>query len=238
MRRLNATRRAGSCVFAIGNAHHNGPLWLDVETFADAGLITLSVVNSATYVVPFSARKPVYGTKPMAFAVPRADGSVLMFDQATAAMANGEVRIAAKEGRQLPEGVGLDAQGQPTRDPLKVLDGGALLPFGGHKGSQIAMMIDLLAGALTGSNFSHQVDWSGYPGAESAYTGQTFIVIDPAKANSATPFSSRVEELVRKLSEAGQTRLPGDTRKQARARSEAEGIKIDAETYSELLALA
>ncbi|TGV63538.1 Ldh family oxidoreductase, partial [Mesorhizobium sp. M00.F.Ca.ET.158.01.1.1] len=96
----------------------------------------------------------------MAFAVPRADGQVLLFDQATAAMAHGEVKAAARENKVLPEGIGLDASGLPTSSPQAILDGGALLPFGGHKGSSIAMMIDILGGALTGSNFSHQVNSS------------------------------------------------------------------------------
>ncbi|TGR94968.1 Ldh family oxidoreductase, partial [Mesorhizobium sp. M2E.F.Ca.ET.209.01.1.1] len=106
---IDKARSAGACILAIGNAHHNGPLWLDVEPFAEAGLIALSVVNSVTYVVPHGGHKRLYGTNPMAFAVPRADGQVLLFDQATAAMAHGEVRIAARESKILPEGIGLDA---------------------------------------------------------------------------------------------------------------------------------
>src|SRR5690606_13907523 len=116
--------------------------------------------------------------------------------------------------------------------------GGALLPFGGHKGSQIAMMIDLMAGALTGSNFSHQVDWSGYPGACSAHTGELVILIDPVAASRGIgDVAARVEELLAALADAGQSRFPGERRIAAREEAEQRGIRIGARTWSELLAL-
>ncbi|HKS14137.1 MAG TPA: Ldh family oxidoreductase, partial [Pseudomonas sp.] len=147
---VEKVREAGIAVLAIHNSHHFGALWPDVEPFADEGLVALSVVNSMTCVVPHGARKPLFGTNPIAFAAPCAGGDPIVFDMATSAMAHGDVQIAAREGEQLPPGTGVDAQGQPTRDPKAVLEGGALLPFGGHKGSALSMMVELLAAALTG----------------------------------------------------------------------------------------
>ncbi|WP_246694278.1 Ldh family oxidoreductase [Mesorhizobium sp. M2E.F.Ca.ET.209.01.1.1] len=237
-RAIEKARSAGACVLAIGNAHHNGPLWLDVEPFAEVGLVALGVVNSVTYVVPHGGRKRLYGTNPMAFAVPRMDGQVLLFDQATAAMAHGEVAVAARENKLLPEGIGLDAAGLPTRSPKAILEGGALLPFGGHKGSSIAMMIDILAGALTGSNFSHQVDWSAHPGAESAHTGETIILIDPTRGTgSLGMFTQRIEDLVAAMVDAGQTRLPGERRLAARKLAAERGIAIAPAMWKQLMAL-
>lgn len=225
----------GVCALAIGNGFHNGPLWLDIEPFTDRGLVALTMVNSVKYVVPHGATRPVYGTNPMAFGSPRADGPALIFDQASATMANGEVRIAEREGRLLPEGTGLDAAGSPTREPGAVLRGGALLPFGGHKGSAIAMMIDILAGALTGSNFSFEVDWTGYPGADLAHTGQLLLLIDPTKSGGTLAgFTNRIETLLAELFDAGQTRLPGERRLAARRRVAQEGIAIDDATWSTL----
>lgn len=216
----------------------NGPLWLDVEPFAEVGLVALGVVNSVTYVVPHGGHKRLYGTNPMAFAAPRIDGQVLLFDQATAAMAHGEVAVAARENKLLPEGIGLDAKGLPTRSPKEILEGGALLPFGGHKGSSIAMMIDILAGALSGSNFSHQVDWSAHPGAESAHTGETIILIDPTRGNgSLRMFTQRIEDLVAAMVDAGQTRLPGERRLAARKLAAERGIAIAPAMWKQLMAL-
>lgn len=241
-------RSAGACILAIGNSFHYGPLWLDVEPFTDRGLVALTMVNSVTFVVPHGGRRPVYGTNPMAFGVPRASGEALIFDQSSSTMANGEVRIAARKGHQLPPGTGVDAAGNPTGDPAAILDGGALLPFGGHKGSSLAMMIDLLAGALTGSNFSHEVDWTGFPGADMAHTGQFLLVIDPARCAPGRPdpgrsgqpapaFVSRVEDLLQELAAAGQSRLPGDRRLAARRQATAQGIPLDTATQAMLAGL-
>lgn len=110
-------RNAGIAVLAIHNSHHFAALWPDVEPFADEGLVALSVVNSMTCVVPHGARKPLFGTNPIAFAAPCAEHDPIVFDMATSAMAHGDVQIAARAGQQLPEGMGVDANGEPTTDP-------------------------------------------------------------------------------------------------------------------------
>ncbi|MEI9402492.1 Ldh family oxidoreductase [Mesorhizobium argentiipisi] len=109
---------------------------------------------------------------------------------------------------------------------------------GGHKGSPIATMIDILAGALTGSNFSHQVDCSAHPRAESAHTGQTIILIDPTKGNgSLRMFTQRIEDLVAAMADAGQTRLPGERRLAARKLAAERGIAIAAARWQQLMSL-
>ena len=234
---VSKVRAAGIALLAIRDSHHFAALWPDVEPFAREGLVALSVVNSFACVVPHGGRSAVFGTNPLAFAAPREHGDPLVFDQAASTMANGDVRIAAREGRMLPPGTGVDAEGRPTTDPRAVLDGGALLPFGGHKGSSIAMMIELLAAALTGGNFSFEFDWSPYPGAQTPRTGQLIIVIDPAMGAGAG-FARRAEDLVRALRDAGQERLPGDRRYRRRCESERDGIPIASEELAKLRALA
>src|SRR5690606_30733895 len=152
-------------LLSIRHSHHFGALWPDIEPFARRGFIALAMVNSMRSVVPHGAHRPVYGTNPLGFAAPRDAADPLVFDQASSSMANGDVQIAAREGRMLPEGTGVDRDGNPTTDPSAVLDGGALLPFGGHKGSSIAMMMEIMSAALSGGDFSFEVDWSGFPGA-------------------------------------------------------------------------
>src|SRR5690606_24425561 len=93
----------------------------------------------------------------------------LVFDLATSAMANGDVQISARTGKNLPPNSGVDVEGNPTTDPKAVLDGGALLTFGGYKGSSISMMVELLGAALTGGNFSFEFDWSEYKGAQTPH---------------------------------------------------------------------
>ena len=234
---VQKARSAGIAVLAIRNSHHFAALWPDVEPFAYEGLVALSVVNSMTCVVPHGADRPLFGTNPIAFAAPRAGGEPIVFDLATSAIAHGDVQIAARQGERLPQGMGVDSLGQPTTDPKAILEGGALLPFGGHKGSALSMMVELLAAALTGGNFSFEFDWNNHPGAKTPWTGQLLIVIDPDKA-AGQSFAQRSQELVRQMHGVGLKRLPGDRRHHQRAKSLANGIELDARTLANLRELA
>ncbi|BAU71903.1 Ldh family oxidoreductase [Metapseudomonas furukawaii] len=234
---LEKVRANGMAVLAIRNSHHFAALWPDVEPFAREGLVALAFVNSMTCVVPHGGHRPLFGTNPIAFAAPRSGGDPLVFDLATSAIAHGDVQIAAREGHALPEGFGVDAQGRPTTDPRAVLDGGALLSFGGYKGSALSMMVELLAAAITGGNFSFEFDWSGHPGAQTPWTGELLILIDPDRGASR-PFAERCEHLITRMVEAGQERQPGDRRYRQRARAEREGIPLKAADLERLRALA
>ncbi|MFP3493152.1 Ldh family oxidoreductase [Pseudomonas sp. SIMBA_059] len=234
---VEKARSAGIALLAIHNSHHFAALWPDVEPFAEEGLVALSVVNSMTCVVPHGADRPLFGTNPIAFAAPRADGAPIVFDLATSAIAHGDVQIAARKGERLPPGMGVDSLGQPTQDPKAILEGGALLPFGGHKGSALSMMVELLAAALTGGNFSFEFNWADHPGARTPWTGQLLIVIDPSKT-AGQSFAERSQELVRQMHAAGLRRLPGDRRHRTRERSDVQGIEVDAEELVRLRELA
>ena len=234
---VEKARSAGIAVLAIRNSHHFAALWPDVEPFAEEGLVALSVVNSMTCVVPHGASKPLFGTNPIAFAAPRAGGSPIVFDLATSAIAHGDVQIAARQGHTLAAGMGVDKHGEATENPKEILDGGALLPFGGHKGSALSMMVELLAAALTGGNFSFEFDWSKHPGAQTPWTGQLLIVIDPSKSGGNS-FALRSAELVRQMHAVGLERMPGDRRFIERDKSLSEGIVLGEEELSRLRALA
>ena len=234
---VEKARSAGIAVLAIRNSHHFAALWPDVEPFAEEGLVALSVVNSMTCVVPHGADRPLFGTNPIAFAAPRADGPPIVFDLATSAIAHGDVQIAARNGERVPLGTGVDSLGQPTQDPKAILEGGALLPFGGHKGSALSMMVELLAAALTGGNFSFEFDWSNHPGARTPWTGQLLILIDPAKT-AGQGFAERSQELVRQMHAVGLRRLPGDRRHRTRAKSLEQGIVLELALLQQLRELA
>ena len=234
---LQKARSQGVAVLAIHDSHHFAALWPDVEPYAEQGLVALTFVNSMRCVVPHGGKRPVFGTNPIAFAAPRAEGEPLVFDLATSAMAHGDVQIAAREGRLLPPGHGVDKNGHPTCDPQAMLDGGALLPFGGHKGSALSMMVELMAAALTGGNFSFDFSWEGHPGAQTPRTGQLLIVIDPAKGAGAG-FASRAEDLIRTMRDAGQPRMPGERRYHQRRESLETGVPLSLEELTMLKGFA
>lgn len=234
---IDTVRRQGIAVLAIRNSHHLSALWPDVEPFAKEGMVALSMVNSMTCSTPFDAARPVFGTNPIAMAAPRRDGPPITFDLATSALAHGDVQLAARAGHSLPEGSGLDANGQPTTDPNKVLNGGALVPFGGHKGAAISLMVELLCAGLTGGNFSFEFDLKAHPGAHTPHTGQLFVVIDADRAGGA-PFADRAETLMAQLRDAGMTRMPGDRRHIALQDSLAHGIALAPSILADLRAMA
>jgi delta1-piperideine-2-carboxylate reductase len=230
---VSKARAAGIALLAIRNSHHFAALWPDVEPFAREGLVCLSMVNSMTCVVPHGAQRPLFGTNPIAFAAPCAGGEPIVFDMATSAMAHGDVQIAAREGRPVPLGTGLDKAGQATTDPQAILDGGALLPFGEHKGSALSMMVELLSAALTGGHFSFEFDWSSHPGARTPWTGQLLIVIDPDKGGGQA-FAERSRVLMEQMQGVGVTRQAGERRYRNRALAQREGIPLGREEWERL----
>ncbi|PSH65290.1 Ldh family oxidoreductase [Phyllobacterium sophorae] len=218
-------RETGIAIVAIRNSHHFSALWPDVEPFALAGYMAITAVNGLANVVPHGGRLAVYGTNPIAFAVPVHDAQPLVVDQATSVMANGEVRLHALANKPVPSGTGVDRDGNPTIDPHAILAGGALNTFGGYKGSSIALFVEILAGAVTGGQFSFENDFTGFPGAQTPKAGQLLIVIDP-NCGGLTNFESRLALLCAQLVDAGQDRLPGARRFANRAAADQSGIPI------------
>jgi delta1-piperideine-2-carboxylate reductase len=224
---LEKAAQNGTVVIAIRNSHHLGALSLDVEPFADQGLVALAMTNSGKDVVPHGGTLPVFGTNPLAFASPRASGAPFVFDQASAAMAKGEVKLAMRENRKLPPNVGVNRDGQPTLDPAEIVNGGSLCTFGGHKGAAISIMIELLCAALSGGKFSYEWNYRKMPGTATLCTNQTVILIDPNAGRNGLPnYGARVDQLLEQVLACGQERLPGERRLLARERSLREGIEL------------
>ncbi|HYC37072.1 MAG TPA: Ldh family oxidoreductase [Usitatibacter sp.] len=222
-RLMEMARTTGSAILLIRNAHHFAALWPDIEDFAVEGFIAMACVTSRARVVGWGGGKPVFGTNASAFACPRAGGAPIVWDQAASVMSQGEILVAARAGRSLPEGIGVDALGQPTTDPKAVLEGGALVPFGGVKGASIAFTVEVLAAALTGSPFGFE---SPANGTLPSKGGEFVMVIDPRLAQADV--GARVESLVEAVFAAGSEHLPGSRRYARRAKALAEGIALDA----------
>ena len=148
-------REHGLAGLAITNVCHVAALWPEVERLAERGLVAFAFTSSIKFVAPAGGIEPLYGTNPMAFAWPREGRPPLVFDQSSSVSARGEIMLRQRDGEPLPAGWAIDADGDPTTDPDAAL-AGAQLPFGGHKGAAIALMVELLAGALIGEVFSFE----------------------------------------------------------------------------------
>ena len=201
----------------------------------------IAVLNSKAFVVPHgsqtgAASAMVYGTNPMAFAMPRPQGlPPLVWDQASSAMARGEISMYQQAGLTLPPGCAVDLHGKPTTDPSAALDG-AQLTFAQHKGSAIAMMVELLSGGLTGGDFSFDArdrcpdEWSATPTRNS----ELLIALDPATVGGLGEAAvlAHCERLYERVLSTEGTQLPstgrhcGQDRLVVRAQSEADGVTI------------
>jgi delta1-piperideine-2-carboxylate reductase len=218
-------RSQGIAALAIKDTHHFAALWPDIEPLADDGFIALTMVNGRRRMAVWNGTRKLFGTNPMSFACPRSGHPPLVWDQASSVIAQGEVLLAAEQGHHLPQGVGLDADGVPTLDPRAVLDGGSLVPFAGHKGSSIAFMIEILAGALTGGLFGFEDRSADYPGAQTSKAGQLLILVDPNRVPGNRYFA-RIEALFDAIAESGVERLPAQRRYTRREQALQHGIPV------------
>lgn len=228
-------RRTGVAMLLTRNSHHFSALWPDVEPFAEAGLVALTCVNSKKRMAAWGGGKAVLGTSAMAFASPRQGHLPLVWDQSSSIMSQGDLLLASQEGRSVPEGVGCDARGQPSTSPKDILNGGALSPFGGHKGASLAVMVEILSAALSGGPFGFE-DNSPTGAATTSLGGQFLLLIDPRV--SVDDFYTRIEGLIAAIIEAGAEKLPGDRRYAIRAQSRTAGVQVDRSALQTLLVLA
>jgi delta1-piperideine-2-carboxylate reductase len=225
-------RNQGISAVTIRNSHHFAAVWPDIEPFAAEGFIALAMVNGRQRMVVWGGKRKLLGTSLMAFAYPRPGRLPLVWDQASSVMAQGEILLAAQRGQMVPQGIGLDSDGRPTTDPRAVLDG-SILPFGGHKGSSIAFMIEILAGALTGGSFGFEDRSHEYPGAETPKAGQTMILIDPLRVPGNRYFE-RIEGLFEAIAASGVDRLPAERRYLRRDQALRDGISVSNRNWTTL----
>jgi delta1-piperideine-2-carboxylate reductase len=208
---IDLAKKNGVAVLAIKNSHHMAALWPETEAIAEAGLVGIACTSYKPAVAPAGATKPMYGTNPISFALPRPGKTPVVYDMATASMAMGEVQIAKREGHKVPLGTGLTKEGKETTDPGKIADGGVILPFGGYKGSSIAMMVELLAGALIGENFSFETAAKDNNDGGPPSGGEFIIAISPEKI-SGKGWDKPADEFFNKMLAMDGVRLPGERR--------------------------
>jgi (2R)-3-sulfolactate dehydrogenase (NADP+) len=173
-------------------------------------------------------RHPIFGTNPVAAIFPRRTELPLMIDLSLSEVARGKLMVAAKEGRQIPLGWALDANGEPTTDPKAGMDG-SMLPIGAAsspKGAMLALVVELLVTALIGANFGFEASSFFVDAGNRPRIGQAFIVIDPGALAGREQFLDRLEVLVREMLVDDGVRLPGARREALRLAAEAQGLTV------------
>jgi LDH2 family malate/lactate/ureidoglycolate dehydrogenase len=208
-----------------------------VEAISADRLVALAMTPSHSWVAPAGGKKPVFGTNPIAFAWPRPDGPPFVFDFATSAIARGEIELHRRAGKPIPTGWAIDSEGNPTNDATAAL-AGAMLTFGGHKGSALSAMIELMAGPLIGDMTSAEsMAFDEGVGAAPCH-GELILAFDPKVflGAEAAQHVARAENMFDAIVGQG-ARLPSQRRYEARERSRANGVRIPKALYDDLQAL-
>ena len=208
---IKAAKENGVAVLSITNSHHMAAMWPETEAIAEEGLVAFACTSYKPAVAPAGSIKPLFGTNPISFAWPRKNKPPVVYDMATASMAMGEVQVAKREGHKVPLGTGLTKEGKDTTDPAEIADGGVLLPFGGYKGSGIAMMVELLAGALVGDNFSYETAEKDNNDGGPPSGGEFILAISPDKLSNSE-WDTHSSKFFEKMKSMGDVRLPGERR--------------------------
>jgi LDH2 family malate/lactate/ureidoglycolate dehydrogenase len=236
---IEKTRKYGIAALVVNRCFHFSALWPEVELLSNAGLAGMAMVPSHSWVAPAGGTRGSLGTNPLAFSWPRLGKDPFTFDFATSAFARGEIELYKRANKPLPEGVAIDSNGKPTTDPQAALDG-AMLTFGGYKGSALSIMIELLAGpliddmtSLESLNFAE-----GKSGAP--YHGEIILAFDPNlfSGGRVEENDARAEHLFTDIVDQG-ARLPSQRRYAARARNLERGyVEIPEQLYTDLIKLA
>ena len=227
----------GIAAAGFTRSHHFGVAGRHVERLAEAGLVALAFGNTPQAMAPWGGKRPLFGTNPVAFAAPLPSQAPIVIDMALSQVARGKILNAAQKGEAIPQGWAVDEDGNATTDAKAALQG-ALQPIGGAKGAALAMMVEVLAVALTGSQFGFEAssffDAEGPPPA----VGQFLIAVDPGAFGGAEVFGARMAALAGMIEGNGDARLPGARRLALRETAQREGVSVDSKLLAEVRALA
>ena len=236
----------GSCIMALAESHHLGRIGHFAEMAVAEGLVSLHFVNvrSRPSVTPWGGTDGRFGTNPCCIGIPLAWREPFILDFATSRVAQGKMRVAYNQGKEVAPGLLIDECGQPTTQPGVVVVPqagglfGALMPFGEHKGYGLAVACELLGGALTGGGTWHQPTHTGRSVTNSMLT----ILIDPARLGTQASFESEslafVDWVQRSPASQGfdAVQIAGAPERKERLRRERDGIEIDDLTWQEIVA--
>jgi hydroxycarboxylate dehydrogenase B len=245
---IERARTHGSCIVALGNAHHLGRIGAWAEQAAAAGLVSLHFVNviARAIVAPHGGSDARFGTNPFCAGVPLAGRPPVILDFATSVIAQGKTRVAMNKGDTVPEGCLLDDQGRPTQQPhySVVPPFGALLTFGGalggHKGYGLALLCELLGGALAAGMTQRSED----DGHKRVLNGMFSVLLDPAGLAGPGGFEQEALAFLNWVQASppregfGPVQVAGDAERAHRAQRTAQGVPVDGTTWQEILAAA
>lgn len=227
---LPLCRRYGVVMVGVRRSHHCGVLGHFAEKMARQGVICLAFANTPAAMAPWGGAKATFGTNPLALGCPR-DPDPLVVDMSLSTVARGKIMNAGQKGESIPEGWALDADGQPTTDARKALQG-TMLPFGGAKGAALALMVEILAATLPGARHAYEASSFFEAEGEAPGTGQSFLLVDCVRFNPG--FADRLEALLGHMLAQEGVRLPGERRFRQREERRRTGVELPDALWQDL----
>ncbi|SFB37744.1 Malate/lactate/ureidoglycolate dehydrogenase, LDH2 family [Lentibacillus halodurans] len=234
-RALKKSNDYGIGVTAVHNGNHFGMAAYYAEMASQEGKIGIVMTNSSPAIAPTGSIKRLIGNNPWSVSVPNPDNQPVTLDIANSIVSKGRLRVARDQGETIPLGWALDADGKPTDDPQKALEG-IVLPIGDYKGYGIALMVEILAGVLTGADFSERM--VDHDADEKRNVGHLFIAVETDSFMNKEEYKKRINELVQSIKQApvipGQNvYLPGEIEWQRKQQQLSEKINIPEKTLQE-----
>jgi (2R)-3-sulfolactate dehydrogenase (NADP+) len=215
-------------VVGVVNSHHCGVVVDHLRPAAQAGLVGLGLANSPAAMPAAGGLHAILGTNPIAAVFPRRHGDPLLIDLSLSEVTRGKLMLAAKEGRSIPLGWALDAQGQPTTDP-KAGMAGSMLPVGAassSKGAMPALVVELLVTAVIGAQYGFEASSFFVDEGNQPRIGQAFVLIDPDALAGSSSYLSRIEVLLEEMLLDPDVRLPGARRLMLEHQAQDQGIEV------------
>jgi (2R)-3-sulfolactate dehydrogenase (NADP+) len=234
---IRRAREFGVAFASVANSNHFGVAAYHLEPVAEAGLVGLAFGNSPAAMPAWGGKRALFGTNPVAAVFPRRSAAPLVIDLSLSAVARGKIMVAARDGKPIPEGWAIDRDGRPTTDARAALEG-SMLPAGGAKGAMLALTVELLVCALSGSAYGFESDSFFTEEGRPTRIGQAFMAVNPGALAGQDVFLERVETLVAAMTAEPGVRLPGERRAANRARAVREGVDVPADLLAKIGALA
>lgn len=237
--KLSSAKGVG--IVAVRKSNHFGTAAFYSELASSEGQIGIVFTNTSPLIAPTGTKKPIVGNNPWSISVPSRLGHPITLDIANSVVARGKIRIAAQKGESIPLGWALDRDGNPTTDPLEAIKG-IILPIGEHKGYGISLMIEILAGVLTGADFAESM--VGVDEDKKRNVGHLFMALNIEQFMPLEEFLSRVDELIQavkrapRIKEEQEAFLPGEIEwRKKLASMEQQTVPLSAKTFQALLDL-
>jgi (2R)-3-sulfolactate dehydrogenase (NADP+) len=237
---MQVAKALGVCFVGVTNSHHAGVIVDHLRPAAAAGLVGLGFANSPSAMPAAGGKHAIFGTNPVAAIFPRRGSDPLMIDLSLSEVARGKLMVAAKEGKSIPLGWALDAEGNPTTDPKAGMHG-SMLAVGSttsSKGAMLALIVELLVTAVIGAQFGFEASSFFVDEGNQPKIGQAFILIDPSALTGDDSYLDRIEVLVSEMLKDDGVRLAGARRLQLERKAAEQGVMIPDALHAQLRALA